>query len=823
MTFQNGINVQASSHTNSPSHLDHHSIPLAQQTAAKQNPEQNKQGRDPPVPPAKQNREQGEQGRSLPEPPPHVLEGLMRLQQALPAQHKSEVVFDTSKHLFYWLLEYLQTDSQPVEIFFHHPLNLANPLIVIAMFLVLILNIFGGLTHRWSNAALSILKVMVQTAWRSESQPTEREKFLLKNFPEDIRTVRKAFDMEAKTTTYAACPKCFALYEPEVQRNVPVYPPRCDYKPTPRSQPCRARLTTQHVKDGESIRVPVKPFVMQDFDAFVGNLLSRPGIEDALESRKYWQEVDELHDVQDRTSIRTLKGPDGRPFMRETDNGELRLAWSLCIDWFNPYHNRTAGKSASVGSVVMACLNLPPELRYKPENLFLFGLIPGPREPSREEINHILRPIVSKLLSSWSQGTWFTRTHKYARGRLVRSAISESVNDLQAAKKVNGCAAWPAKHFCSFCMIQKSDMNNIDWTSWEMRNLDNHLDQSREWQSATTKKERQRIFQDHGVRWSEMMRLPYWDPMRHVVVDGMHNLFLGLVQFHCRIVLGISTPVTNTKKDDSYNDMEHARPLLSSNPTTNTLRRLKVRVLRAWCKEQGLSISGKTKDHLISVILSNTRPQEDDGIEADLPNEDDGPEEQDENGRSAYKDVHLSKDEISQLRSQIVETTRPSWHVAPPSNLGESKHGKLKADQWRSCIEFDIPVSLAQMWSSNDERTRGPTREAIMRSTLLLATAIRWATSHKTSEKHATNYTRNMHAYLQTLLDMFPHRQLRPNHHAALHIGPQLLQFGPMHGWWTFPFERIIGLLQNYNTNDKLGKRSAIRCLIPNSHLFQAN
>jgi hypothetical protein len=205
-------------------------------------------------------------------------------------------------------------------------------------------------------------------------------------------------------------------------------------------------------------------------------------------------------------------------------------------------------------------------------------------------------------------------------------------------------------------------------------------------------------------------------------------------------------------------------------------------------------------------------PQENDSIEVDLPNEDDSPEEygareEDEISGRAYKDAHLSKDELSQLQKQIPDTTRPSWHVAPPSNLGESKHGKLKADQWRSCIEFDIPVSLAQMWSSNDERTTGPTREVILRSTFLLATAIRWATSHKTSEKHAANYTRNMHAYLQTLLDMFPHRQLRPNHHAALHIGPQLLQFGPMHGWWTFPFERIVGLLQNYNTNDKLGKR----------------
>jgi hypothetical protein len=202
-------------------------------------------------------------------------------------------------------------------------------------------------------------------------------------------------------------------------------------------------------------------------------------------------------------------------------------------------------------------------------------------------------------------------------------------------------------------------------------------------------------------------------------------------------------------------------------------------------------------------------PQEDDDLEnSDLEEGDGLPHDiSNETSHQRYENAHLSKAELTQVRSHIAETTRPSWHVAPPSNLGEPKHGKLKADQWRSCIEFDIPVSLIQMWSGDDERRKGVTHDMILRSTVLLATAIRWATSHKTSEMHAANYTKNMHAYLQTLLDMFPHRQLRPNHHAALHIGPQLLLFGPMHGWWTFPFERIVGLLQNYNTNSKLGKR----------------
>ena len=62
--------------------------------------------------------------------------------------------------------------------------------------------------------------------------------------------------------------------------------------------------------------------------------------------------------------------------------------------------------------------------------------------------------------------------------------------------------------------------------------------------------------------------------------------------------------------------------------------------------------------------------------------------------------------------------------------------------------------------------------------------------------------------YLNILKDLYPNMAWRPNHHASLHIGSFLLLFGPMHGWWMFVFERMIGLLQKTNTNFKLGELS---------------
>lgn len=87
-----------------------------------------------------------------------------------------------------------------------------------------------------------------------------------------------------------------------------------------------------------------------------------------------------------------------------------------------------------------------------------------------------------------------------------------------------------------------------------------------------------------------------------------------------------------------------------------------------------------------------------------------------------------------------------------------------------------------------------------------LALAIRTATAYKMSEDRIEDYTKYMHKYLTLLITIDPSLRLHPNHHNALHIGDHLRRFGPMHGWWMYPFERTIGKLQNSNINFKFGK-----------------
>jgi hypothetical protein len=55
------------------------------------------------------------------------------------------------------------------------------------------------------------------------------------------------------------------------------------------------------------------------------------------------------------------------------------------------------------------------------------------------------------------------------------------------------------------------------------------------------------MFQAHGVRWSELWRLPYWDPTRQLVVDPMHCLFLNLVKYHSLDLLELSSAAATSQ------------------------------------------------------------------------------------------------------------------------------------------------------------------------------------------------------------------------------------------------------------------------------------
>ena len=71
---------------------------------------------------------------------------------------------------------------------------------------------------------------------------------------------------------------------------------------------------------------------------------------------------------------------------------------------------------------------------------------------------------------------------------------------------------------------KKSDYSGFDKDTWPNRSHSLHLEQISEFQEACTASQHQKLEQKNGIRYSELLRLPYFE---YHVVDPMHNLLLG--------------------------------------------------------------------------------------------------------------------------------------------------------------------------------------------------------------------------------------------------------------------------------------------------------
>jgi hypothetical protein len=141
-----------------------------------------------------------------------------------------------------------------------------------------------------------------------------------------------------------------------------------------------------------------------------------------------------------------------------------------------------------------------------------------------------------------------------------------------------------------------------------------------------------------------------------------------------------------------------------------------------------------------------------------------------------------------------------------PANLGSASHGKLKADQWRALGTTYMPISLVLLWAkvkAGDDRSERCNK--ILHVTVSLLSAIVIASSRVTCRAHADLFLQHMQSYLSGIAALFPDYKFQPKHHMALHLPDYLLRYGPVHAWWTFPFERVIGMLQRIPTNGRIG------------------
>ncbi|KAI0038168.1 hypothetical protein FA95DRAFT_1454680, partial [Auriscalpium vulgare] len=171
--------------------------------------------------------------------------------------------------------------------------------------------------------------------------------------------------------------------------------------------------------------------------------------------------------------------------------------------------------------------------------MFLVAIIPGPHEPSLGQINHVLVPVVSQLGDLWMPGVSYSHTASSNRPIRIQVALIPLVCDVPAARAMSGFRSATSEQFCPYCNLPLASINNLDVENWGHRKLHEHRSHAEAWKNAATDDERNKLWKQHGIRYTELLRLPYWDPTSYVVIDTMHNLFLGNFQDHCRNIWGM--------------------------------------------------------------------------------------------------------------------------------------------------------------------------------------------------------------------------------------------------------------------------------------------
>ncbi|KZS89416.1 hypothetical protein SISNIDRAFT_417016 [Sistotremastrum niveocremeum HHB9708] len=447
----------------------------------------------------------------------------------------------------------------------------------------------------------------------------------------------------------------------------------------------------------------------------------------------------------------------------------------------------------------MVLLSLPAYLRHRIGNVYLAGVVPGPSKPSLDQINKLLTHLVDDLESLWLTGAIF-KTPSCPGGLHVRCALIPLVCDMPAAHEVAGFSSYNSSHFCRICLLTLSDIDNIDVNSWPLRSFDNHIVEALKWRDAADEAERAEIVDTHGLRYSVLLRLSYWNAVLFTVIDSMHALLLGLLETHCRTLWGMSdksedfdgvrqphraeNDPTNSHLSPEHQSVLEAMASLESRVKTSTspedkarkvLQKINLESLKDLCRKASVSFDG-TKRHLWESLKKWQ------GLT--------GP---------ARKAV-LGKSTLTTIWSDQKTITTPSWLGRAPKFAGSTSHGKLKADEWRNLCSISLVYSLTKLWSNSEERYQQMLENFMHLITMINMSHLR-IIDHETIELYRSSTL----AYLAGVKTLFREQTLVPNHHAALHLPDLLKRFGPVHAWRTFAFERYNGIMQSLNHNSRIG------------------
>jgi hypothetical protein len=136
-------------------------------------------------------------------------------------------------------------------------------------------------------------------------------------------------------------------------------------------------------------------------------------------------------------------------------------------------------------------------------------------------------------------------------GHLVRVILVAVVCDKPAAHKIGGFASHSHTNFCTLCWISIHDKGKptafldegassffltyfhilCPVIAFRRRTNEEHCQLGETYRQLSTATARKNFVKEHATRYCQLSRLPYFNLVKQIVIDPMHNLFLGLSSY----------------------------------------------------------------------------------------------------------------------------------------------------------------------------------------------------------------------------------------------------------------------------------------------------
>ena len=145
--------------------------------------------------------------------------------------------------------------------------------------------------------------------------------------------------------------------------------------------------------------------------------------------------------------------------------------------------------------------------------------------------------------------------------------------------------------------------------------------------------------------------------------------------------------------------------------------------------------------------------------------------------------------ELIQERTELLSFPYDIGRI--PTKIGSTFSG-FTADQWRTWTIVISPIVLKGILPTDD-----------LKCWLLFVNACQLMMTRIISIDTVSRADGYLVLFCKTFQRLYGGGACTPNMHLHLHLRDSFLNYGPVHGFWAFPFEKFNGILGSYQTNNK--------------------